>query len=167
MEHLGDERRYSHALRVIGRHLDTETAHQVSMVEIDDGFAVRFHPTEQAGEVRNLHFNWERLMDLSIFHSAGRGVVRRHDRHAGVWSEFPGGRQELYRALGAALDDAGAQSVEVEELSGQLKVSYDAGHETDGPATGRVERLLSEDEMHGLVVDARKRRGKSRAEAES
>ena len=137
------------------------------MVEIEDGFAVRFHPRPQEEEVRTLTFNWERLMDLSIFHSAGRGVMRRHDRHAGNWSEFPGGRQELYRALGAALDDAGAQNVEVEELPGQLRLHYDLAGESEGAGPDRTERTLGEDEIHALVVEARKRRGKGGGSAET
>jgi hypothetical protein len=167
MDQPGEARRYSRALRVVGRHLDTEPARDVSMVEIEDGFTVRYHPDEQAEEIRTLHFNWERLMDLSIFHSAARGVPRRHDRHAGSWSEFPGGRQELYRALGAVLDDAAAVNLEVEELPGRLRVRYDVAGEPEGTGSDRQERMLGEDEMHALVVDARRRRGKSGAATES
>jgi len=41
---------YESALRVIGRHLDAEPSYNVSILEVDDGFTLRYQPTQHRFE---------------------------------------------------------------------------------------------------------------------
>jgi len=115
---------YQRALRVIGRHLDAEPAYHVSILEVADGFTVRSHPARHRTDGRIVHFKWDRLQDLVIFHSAGRDCARRRHRHQGIWANFPSGHEDFFRALGYTLDQGEASFLSVDEVPEGVAVSY-------------------------------------------
>src|SRR5436305_8578857 len=115
---------YEPALRVIGRHLDAEPTYNMSVLEVSDGFTVRSHPSRFRSENRSVQFTWNRLRDLVVFHTAGRGCTRRRPRHSGIWANFPSGHEDFLRALGHILDHERAGSLSIDEVPEGVAVSY-------------------------------------------
>ncbi|HEX6506830.1 MAG TPA: hypothetical protein VF221_04285 [Chloroflexota bacterium] len=115
---------YEQALRVIGRYLDAEPTYHLSVVEVADGFTVRSHASRFKSDGRTVQFTWDRLNDLLVYHTAGRGLSRRHHRHRGIWADFPNGHEDFFRALGFQLDSENASSLTVDEVPEGVTVSY-------------------------------------------
>ena len=115
---------YEQALRVIGRFLDAEPTYHLSVVEVADGFTVRSQSSRFKSDGRTVQFTWDRLNDLLVYHTAGRGLNRRHHRHRGIWAEFPNGHEDFFRALGFNLDSEAAGSLTVDEVPEGVTVSY-------------------------------------------
>jgi hypothetical protein len=149
---------YEHALRAIGRHLDAEPAYNVSILEVDDGFTVRYQPTQYRFEGRTVHFGHDRLRDLLVFQSAGRGTGPRHDRHRQMWTKFPDGHEEFLRALGFLLDHEGAQCLTLDELAEEVRVTYVCADSTNPVRAEKRDVVLREPDIRMLVETARTRR---------
>jgi hypothetical protein len=115
---------YEQALRVIGRFLDAEPTYHLSVVEVADGFTVRSQSSRFKSDGRTIQFTWDRLNDLLVYHTAGRGLNRRHHRHRGIWADFPNGHEDFFRALGFNLDNESAGSLTVDEVPEGVTVSY-------------------------------------------
>lgn len=144
---------YEQALRAIGRHLDAEPIYQISMTESPDGFVVRSQQSGHGAESRSIEFGWERLHDLVILQTAGRGLRRRRPRHAGLWANFPNGHEDYFRALGHVLDEEGASGLQVDEIPEGIAVSYDR--------PGRSERhrmTMQRADVEQMLRDAQSRR---------
>jgi hypothetical protein len=151
---------YENALRVIGRQLDTEPAYHLSIMEVEDGFTVRHWAALHQSEARTTHYTWERLRDLSVFQSAGRGCVRKHGRHQGLWATIPGGHQAYFRALGHQLDEENASSLTLDEVPEGVAVSY-LRPDSDNPLRShKYHVIMSENDVRALVAEAEMRRGK-------
>ena len=159
---LPDERlTYEQALRVIGRHLDAEPAHDISVTEVADGFTVRSHPSRERSDARTVCFTRDRLRDLVIFQASGRGSPRKHHRHQGIWTNFPHGHEDFFRALGHTLDRERASGVAVEEQPDGIAVSYVAADPENPPHTRNVREVMRESEIRNLLSAAQRRRGSS------
>jgi len=150
---------YERALRAIGRHLDAEPVYNVSILEVDDGFAVRYQPTLHDPTCRITHFGKSMLEDLTIFQTASRGLVRRSDRHEGMWATFPDGHQEFFRALGFILDCEGARGLTLDELDEHVRISFVRPDPADALCTQKCEMTFREQDIRAVVQIARKRRG--------
>ena len=149
---------YELALRVIGRHLDAEPAYHVSILEVHDGFVVRYQSTQQWSEARTVQFAKSRLEDLFVFHSAARGCPPKPDRHAGLRSKFPTGHQEFMRALGSELDLDGASSLTLDELPEEVRVSYLRADPSNPLRAEKCNMVFDKKDIKSLVETARKRR---------
>lgn len=158
-EHPTEQLSYEQALRVIGRHLDAEPAHHISVMEVADGFTVRSHPSQQRSDARTVHFSWERLRDLFIFQASGRGCQRKHHRHQGMWQNFPHGHEDFFRALGHIIDRDKATSVTVDELPEGIAVSYIVTDPDNPPYAQKVYAVMREGEIQTMLEAAQKRRG--------
>ncbi len=123
-EHQEAQRSYQRALRVIGRYIDNDQAVNVSIAEVQDGFTVRSHPTRKRSDEVVRHFEWDRLGDLDLFYSGGRGVGRRASRRTNDAGKFPCGHEAALRKLGSILDEEDANSLSIDEASDGLDVSY-------------------------------------------
>ncbi len=152
---------YENALRAIGRHLDSETAYRARILEVEDGFTVQFHVSPNHVDARTVLFDWERLDDLLIFNSAGRGVAGKSKRRIGLWSEIEGGREDFYRALGNKLDRDAASAVTVDELSNGVALSYTSSAAPDGPRGDKHCITLTRETMQTLQAEAQRRRGEA------
>ncbi|GAC1399933.1 MAG: hypothetical protein NVSMB52_13510 [Chloroflexota bacterium] len=149
---------YEPALRVIGRHLDAEPAYLISVLEVADGFTVRSHPSRHRSEGRTIHYSWDRLNDLVIYQTAGRGVPRRRARHSGMWANFPNGHEDFFRALGHMLDDQNASSLTVDEISEGVAVSY---MQPEAPGSVNFEKrhtLMQRRDIEEMLHEAQLRR---------
>lgn len=153
---------YEHALRVIGRHLDSEIAFHVRVLEVDDGFTVQFQSLQQ-GEARVSHFAWDRLQDLLIFNSAGRGVGGKRKRNTGLWSEIAGGREDFFRALGHKLDEEGASSLNVDELQDGIALTYVCPDPEDPIRSNKHHSVLALQDMRDIQAVAQQRRDEATA----
>lgn len=159
LERSGERLTYEQALRVIGRHLDAEPAHDISVTEVADGFTVRSHSSGDRADARTVHFTRDRLRDLVIFQASGRGSPRRHHRHQGIWTNFPHGHEDFFRALGHALDRERARSVSVEEQPDGIAVTYVAADPENPPHSRDVRTVMRENEIQNLLNAAQRRRG--------
>jgi hypothetical protein len=151
---------YQRALRVIGRHLDAEPAYHVSILEVPDGFTVRSHPARHRTDGRIVHFKWDRLNDLVIFHTAGRDCVRRRHRHQGIWAHFPSGHEDFFRALGFTLDQEGANSLGVDEVPEGVAVSYMRPVADNPLSFEKCHTVYHKQEIEQMLRSAQDRRGK-------
>jgi hypothetical protein len=158
---------YESALRVIGRHLDTEPTYHLSLLEVRDGFTVRSHPSRFRSDARTSQFTWDRLNDLVIFHMAGRGCLRRRPRHSGIWANFPNGHEDFFRALGHQLDDEQGNSLSVEELPDGVGVSYMRPARGDGLGNEKAHTVLAYADIEQMLEVARRRRQSPETESNS
>lgn len=149
---------YAQALRAIGRHLDAEPAYHVSILEVDDGFTVRYQPTQHRFDRRTIHFGADRLRDLLVFQSAGRGCGRKNDRHRQMWTKFPDGHEEFLRALGFLLDHEGATNLTLDELPEEVRVTYVRAEHDNPMRAEKCDATYHEPEIRALVQAARLRR---------
>ena len=150
---------YERALRAIGRHLDAEPAYNVSILEVDDGFVVRYQPTLHDSSCRSMHFGKSMLEDLTVFQTASRGLIRRSDRHEGMWATFPDGHQDFFRALGFILDCEAARGLTLDELDEHVRISFVRPDPDDALCTQKCEMTFREPDIRAVVQIARKRRG--------
>ena len=150
---------YERALRAIGHHLDAEPAYNVSILEIDDGFTVRYQPTQADPAARTVHFGRSKLQDLTIFQTASRGAGRRGQRHEGMWGTFPDGHQEFFRALGFILDCEGARTLTLDELPEEVRISFVRPDPENPLCTQKCDMTFREGDIRAVVQTARKRRG--------
>ncbi len=154
---------YERALRVIGRHLDAEPAYHTSVLEVPDGFTVRSQPVRHRSSGKVTHFDWRRLADLAVLHTAARNFGKRRAPHAGIWASFPNGHEDFFRALGYTLDSEQAANVSIDELPDGFAVSYvraDGRH-----AFEKHHRLYRAEEIEDLLKSALARRGTASTEA--
>lgn len=149
---------YEQALRVIGRHLDAEPAYHVSILEVEDGFTVRYQTTLHRLESRTVHFSSEKIQDLYVFQTFGRGAPPRRDRHEGMWANFPDGHQEFLRSLGFLLDCEGARSLAVDELEDEVRVTYVKPSPDNPYRSEKRELCFREADIRRMVGQARDRR---------
>ncbi|GAC1322080.1 MAG: hypothetical protein NVS2B16_13390 [Chloroflexota bacterium] len=150
---------YEEALRVIGRQLDAEPAYHVSILEVNDGFTVRYQPALQMSDERTMHYSWDRLNDLVVFNSAGRGLTRKRGRYQGMWAQFPNGHQGFFRTLGATMDREKASSLTVDEVAAGVEVTYLRTDPANGAQTQKFQAVLHEAEIRDMVEQAQRRRG--------
>ncbi len=127
-----EEKSYEQALRVIGRHLDRESADQFRIDEIEDGFAVESESPPKGTEqrvTRQSRFPWNRLGDLDAFYTAGRGLSRRASKN-----------EASLRKLGSQLDQGQSAGLTVTAKDGGLEVVTQS-------ANGKQARDYSWDEL--------------------
>jgi hypothetical protein len=156
-----DTLNYEQALRIIGRHLDAEPAYHVSILEVEDGYTVRYQPAQHQAQDRTVHYSHSRLRDLFVFHVAGRGCLKRRGRHLGIWGNFPSGHEDFFRAMGAALDREGACSLTVDELAEQVQISYVRTQPDDPLRTEKRRAVFGESDIRAMVEEAKLRRGRT------
>jgi hypothetical protein len=152
---------YEQALRVIGRHLDAEPSYHVSILEVEDGFVVRYFTAQHRTDSRSVHFTWERLNDLLVFQTAGRRVGSRRHRHEGMWAKFPNGHQDFFRALGHTLDEEHASNLSVEEVDEGVQVSYVCKDPSNRLVSQKTHQLMKMADIQAALEAAQARRGKS------
>jgi hypothetical protein len=152
---------YESALRVIGRHLDSEPTYNMSLEEAPDGFTVSARQSRLRDDTRTTRFTWDRLGDLVVFHVAGRGCARRQPRHAGIWENFPNGHEDFFRALGHRLDQTGGSGLIVKEVPEGVSVAYQ--YAVDGHAE-TTSSVFAYRDIEVMLEDARQRRNRGEAD---
>ena len=120
----GREHTYQWLLRALGAYLDEAPSCRISLAEVPDGFIVRLQRTLHKLEPHVEHFKRETLVQqLEGLFSKGASASQR-PRHQGVWSAFPNGHQDFFRALGYELDQSAAKNILVDELEDGIVITY-------------------------------------------
>ncbi len=155
---VGKEHTYQWLLRAIGAYLDQEPSCRITLAEVADGFVVRQQRALHKLEPRMVQFRRETLVEqIHQLLSRGRGDLRV--RHQGVWSKFPNGHQDFFRALGFELDEASARGVLVEELEDGIVITYNYP-DAENPARWKKRLIvLGVEEIESILNAAFARRG--------
>lgn len=155
----GKEYTYQWLLRSLGAYLDTEPSCRITLAETSDGFVVRLqralHKLDPQVEVFRRETLVQQLQNLM---NAPKRQL--HVRHQGVWSSFPNGHQDFFRALGYELDEAKARGILVDELEDGIVVTYSYPSEGNGLAMKKRMVVLGRDEIETILNAAFERRGK-------
>lgn len=115
---------YQWMLRALGAYLDEEPSCRITLTEVPDGFLVRLQRALHKLEPEVLHFERDTLHEQLEQLMRDRRKQGLAARHQGVWSYFPNGHQDFFRALGFELDEANARSIFVDELEDGFVITY-------------------------------------------
>jgi hypothetical protein len=156
----GRENTYQWLLRALGAYLDEEPSCRISLAEVTDGFLVRLqralHKLDPQVELLKRETLVEQLHTLM---QRGQPAGQRA-RHQGIWSRFPNGHQDFFRALGYELDQASARGILVEELEDGVVVTYNYPDRDNGNLWKKRMVVLGVDEIEAILNAAFERRGK-------
>jgi uncharacterized protein YceH (UPF0502 family) len=149
---------YQWRMRALGAFLDTHAANDVTVIETQSGFAVRYYQGHDSGDTLFVLVEAAQIRAITealkgrrrtAFDDAptSRAPGQVHDRY-----------QDLFRALGWELDDLRARNVMLDEREDGFYVSY----LFRDPATGRIKRKrianLGPVEREAILADAKRRR---------
>lgn len=149
---------YERALRIIGRHLDAEPAYHASVVEDQNGFTVRSQPVRHRAAARVVYFDWPRVEDLNVLNAAAREISHTRRRYSGMWSAFPTGHEDFFRALGNKFDQMDADNVSIDELPSGLSISFMRPTGDEG-AFEKCHLVYGREDVEALLREAQSRRG--------
>jgi hypothetical protein len=157
---LGREYTYQWLLRAIGAYLDEQPSCRISLAEVSDGFLVRLQRALHKLEPQVEYFKREVLVEQlqQIFDQPKK--PSGHVRHQGVWSAFPNGHQDFFRALGYELDEASARGILVDELEDGIVITYSYPDPHDGSAWKKRMVVLGISEIEAILNAAFERRKK-------
>jgi hypothetical protein len=124
-----------------------------------DGFLVRLQRALHKLEPQVLHFERDRLKEQLEQLGRQRKSVGR-SRHQGIWSAFPNGHQDFFRALGYELDQASARNVLIDELEDGIVVTYTYPETSNGSGWKKRMVVLRLHEIEAILNAAFERRQK-------
>ncbi|GAC1327896.1 MAG: hypothetical protein NVS2B16_23390 [Chloroflexota bacterium] len=154
---------YQWLLRALGAYLDEEPSCRISLTEMPDGFLVRLQRALHKLEPEVLHFKRERLKEELDRLTRERKAKRSASRHQGVWSHFPNGHQDFFRALGFELDEAGAHNIFIDELEDGFVITYACPEVPGSTAWTKKMVVLGLEEIEAILNAAFERRSKTAA----
>lgn len=149
---------YQDILRGLGRVLDGKGARHVCVLEMPDGFAVRYQLP--SGE----RLSWARFSDEDVLVQGPESRQKpppsslfRRPAPLPLPPE-PDGYSDLFRALGRELQRTGASDIFITEEDGGLAVSYQHRDLRRPTTARRTMRLLTEADQKQMTAEARARR---------
>jgi hypothetical protein len=156
----GLENTYQWLLRSLGAYLDREPSCRISLAEVSDGFVVRLQRALHKLEPQVEHFKRETLVEQLKELSNQQNASQQRARHQGVWSSFPNGHQDFFRALGYELDQSAARGVLVDELEDGVVVTYSYPDPRESGAWKKRMVVLGVQQIEEILNAAFARRGK-------
>jgi hypothetical protein len=150
---------YQWLLRALGAYLDEQPSCRITLAEVSDGFVVRLQRSLHKLEPQVIHVK-RRTLEEQLAHLGQRRSVAGHARHQGIWSKFPNGHQDFFRALGYELDQAGASSILIDELEDGVSVSYSHPEPANGTVWKKKHVVLGMDAIEEILNEAYKRRNR-------
>lgn len=153
------ENTYQWLLRALGAYLDEEPSCRISLAEVSDGFLVRLQRALHKLDPQVEHFKRDTLQDQLIRLRNERKQGAR-PRHQGVWSSFPNGHQDFFRALGYELDQAQARGILIDELEDGVVVTYSYPDAAAGSKWKKRMVVLGVSEIEAILNAAFDRRKK-------
>lgn len=155
----GQEQTYQWLLRSLGAYLDREPSCRISLAEVDDGFIVRLQRALHKLDPQVEHFKRATLVE-QLTELMNQPHSGQRTRHQGVWSKFPNGHQDFFRALGYELDQSSARVILIEELEDGVVVTYNYPDSENGSHWKKRMVVLGVDEIEAILNAAFERRGK-------
>lgn len=145
---------YQWTLRAVGAFLDGEGGSFISLVETEDGFALRYRAPDADSVLRRFstpelqslnHSMQSRRADDAVDHIVSRDEAESYS--------------DWLRALGWELDQSDAYSVVCDEVNGNMLVTYLHLDPRLGHAVEKRLAVLSPVDRIAILRDARLRRG--------
>lgn len=159
------ENTYQWLLRALGAYLDEEPSCRISLAEVSDGFLVRLQRALHKLDPQVEHFKRDTLREqLERLRKERKHMTRA--RHQGVWSSFPNGHQDFFRALGYELDQAQARGILIDELEDGVVVTYSYPDASIGTKWKKRMVVLGISEIEAILNAAFERRKKPGAPAD-
>ncbi len=156
---IPDLNTYQWLLRAIGAYLDEEPSCRISLAEVSDGFLVRLQRALHKLQPQVEHFKRETLLEqLEALRGSHRPVTQT--RHQGIWSSFPNGHQDFFRALGYELDQSQARGILIDELEDGIVVTYSAPADNGEAAHKKRMIYLGLSDIETILNAAFERRAK-------
>lgn len=162
----GQENTYQWLLRALGAYLDEEPSCRISLAEVSDGFLVRLQRALHKLDPQVEHFKRDTLQEQLVRLQRERKHSTRA-RHQGVWSSFPNGHQDFFRALGYELDQAQARGILIDELEDGVVVTYSFPDTAAGSKWKKRMVVLGITEIEAILNAAFERRQKPGAASDS
>jgi hypothetical protein len=152
----GDDRArssYQEMLRCVGAFLDGVDACRINVLEVKDGFAVRYQRERNNPESVMEHLSHDSLD--TVAHRGKRRPFRFAPRNRG---DAAASYEDLLRALGYELDHVRAYSLLIDELDEGVVVTYQFIKPAEGFNVRKRMVLLGQDAMRSVLQDAQSRR---------
>ncbi|HZU11692.1 MAG TPA: hypothetical protein VFB58_02545 [Chloroflexota bacterium] len=138
---------YQSLLRALGTYLDAFGATSICLIELPDGFAVRYQPPGDTLGIEARHFSFD------VLHARDR--LMRRNRGETDAEETSNGYAALLRALGRDLDVAEAHTLTIDEVEDLLVVSYVAIATPSASPSQKRLLLVGPDERARMLQRAR------------
>jgi DNA-binding response OmpR family regulator len=146
---------YQNRLRVIGRQIDLDHYHIVSILEVAGGFLVRALP-EKGRHADALEFPDRDFLHWSTEAYRNRGGGERHQSRSPL---LPSGYEDFLRAIGGALDRHKAESISVVEFASVIVVGGRSTLESSSKSgVGNLQWILQQDDILQVLDDGYRRR---------
>ena len=148
----GDKLSYQHMLRALGAYLDQQSGRRVRLMELPDGFALRYQRPLRGRSPIFKQFKYEEL-------SASHAELER-SRHSRRHQTNRSNRcySDLLRAIGHELDETSARDVLVDEQEDGTLVRYLHVHLPAPHLSQERKATLGPDERQAILADAYARR---------
>lgn len=143
--------RYCTALELVGRYLDMSHACRIHVLEVVDGFTVRFQTDPNTPTSLTTHLTHAALEEETRQPAGGRRRLTAPIRRRGS----PAGYEAVLAALGHELDLVHAFSLLVDELDNALLVTYQFLRPSDGFHVRKRMVLLERDTIRAVLGDSR------------
>jgi hypothetical protein len=139
---------YQVALRAVGGWLDSQRgATGIRIVELTDGLLVQYGSTDASESARSRTFSFDEIWDLN-----DEQKRRKRSRNR------PESYQNVLRALGHELDEADGRSMLLEQVDGDLMLTYLYPHYVGGFALVKQFSSLTPETQLELVRSSQQRR---------
>jgi hypothetical protein len=153
---------YQQLFRAVGAYLDRMPSCRITLAELSDGFLIRLHHRLHASETQTMHLQRGTLGQLiahleTLAGDLARETVPAH-KPQGLWAMLPNAHQDVFRALGYELDEAGARNVLIDELEEGMLLIYTYPESHEEASWSKRVVVLGLDELETILNTAFERR---------
>jgi hypothetical protein len=142
---------YQWLLRAIGAFLDREGAAHIQIMEIGDGFAVRYERAGDASDLRLQHVGFDELLQVKARMEADRTGRRESGEQTGRYQDF-------LRALGYDLEQASAYFILLDEVDDDFLITYQYLRPSESYLPHKHLSVINRDAREDLLQRAHSRR---------
>ena len=146
---------YQATLRAIGARLDGMRVCRINLLEVADGFMIRYQESQDDSQLSLLHCEHRELLSLSteLEHKRKRKGFSFSQKESSV-----GTYENVLRALGFELDQAEAYSLLIDELDDGMVVTYQYLRPSEDFQARKRMVILGAEAMAAVIEDAKSRR---------
>lgn len=151
---------YQRMLRAIGVTLDEECPARFTLIELPEGFVVAWERRDPGPVLKEIHFSQASLIEKADQLMRGRRSIAR-ERARRPPTAQPS-YENVLRALGFEFDDCLAHGILINEVSGNLHVSYSYVDSSQGYAWRKHMVRLDTADIEQMLLAANDRRRRRR-----